>query len=129
MRDHLLQVWSVGPQVRNFPVEERRATVYTVFDSFSKPESGERATAYLLSVWTDCSEGHVYVVTTPRPSVVRGNFLLCNSITNVLIDINAFHSFISSAFVSVLGLEVARLTSPLRVESPVSGEVVLDRGC
>ncbi|KAF5940629.1 hypothetical protein HYC85_021796 [Camellia sinensis] len=38
----------------------------------------------------------------------------------------ASHSFISSAFASALGLEVALLASPLRVEPLVGGEVVLD---
>ncbi|KAL7250165.1 hypothetical protein ACSBR1_012214 [Camellia fascicularis] len=37
---------------------------------------------------------------------------------------DASHSFISFAFTSTLGLEVAQLASPLRVESPGSGEVV-----
>ncbi|XP_028052703.1 uncharacterized protein LOC114257136 [Camellia sinensis] len=35
----------------------------------------------------------------------------------------------STAFASTLGLEVARLASPLKVESPVGGTVDLDRGC
>ncbi|XP_028097306.1 terminal uridylyltransferase 4-like, partial [Camellia sinensis] len=51
--------------------------------------------------------GRVYAVTVPdlvpAPSVVRGTFLFCNSVTNVLIDTSASHSFISSTFASVLG--------------------------
>ena len=71
----------------------------------------------------------VYAITTTNllaaPSVVRGNFLVCNFIVNVLIDTGAPHSFISFAFASALRLEVAQLASPLRVESPVCGEIVL----
>lgn len=63
------------------------------------------------------------------PSVVRDNFLLCNSIANVLINTGISHSFILSAFASALGLEVARLASPLRVESPIGEDAVLDQGC
>ena len=54
---------------------------------------------------------------------------MCNSLANVLIDTGASHSFISTAFASALGLEVARLVPPLRVESPVGGIVDLDRDC
>ena len=54
---------------------------------------------------------------------------MCNSLANVLIDTGASHSFISIAFASTLGLEVARLMPPLRVESSVGGTVDLDRGC
>ncbi|KAL7204574.1 hypothetical protein ACSBR2_017615 [Camellia fascicularis] len=62
----------------------------------------------------------------PASLVVRGNFLLCNSIANVLIDTGASHSFISYAFALALGLEVGQLASPLRVESLVGEEVMLD---
>lgn len=37
--------------------------------------------------------------------------------------------YLSSAFASTLGLEVAQLVSPLKIESPVEGKVDLDRGC
>lgn len=77
--------------------------------------------------------GGMYAVTAldlvPAPLVVRGTFLLCNSIANVLIDTGASHSFSSSAFTSALGLELARLTSSLSVESPIGGEIVLEQGC
>lgn len=65
----------------------------------------------------------------PGPSVVRGIFIVCNSLASVLINTGTSHSFISAAFASALGLEVAQLASPLRVESPVGGTVDLDRGC
>ncbi|KAL7258339.1 hypothetical protein ACSBR1_004460 [Camellia fascicularis] len=72
----------------------------------------------------------VYAVTTPdlvpAPSVVRGTFLFCNSIANMFIDTDASHFFISSAFVSILGLELAQLAC---VESPIGGEVILKQGC
>ena len=65
-------------------------------------------------------QGHVYAVTVPEQlpesSVVRGIFVVCNSLANVLIDTGASHSFISTAFSSVLGLEVALLVPTLRVE-------------
>ncbi|XP_028075767.1 uncharacterized protein LOC114277998 [Camellia sinensis] len=48
---------------------------------------------------------------------------------NMLIDTDASHSLISTAFASALGLEMERLASPFRVESPVGGIVDLDRGC
>ena len=57
------------------------------------------------------SSGRVYAVTAqdlvPAPSVVRGTFLFCNSVANVLIDTGASHSFVSAAFASVLELELA----------------------
>lgn len=75
----------------------------------------------------------MYVVTMseqlPGPSVVRGIFVMCNTLANVLIDMGASHSFISAAFVSALGLEVAQLASPLRVESPIGSMIELDQGC
>ena len=77
--------------------------------------------------------GHVYVVTAqdlvPAPSVVRGTFLLCNSVANVLIDTGASHSFLSAAFASVLGLELAQLASLISVVSPVRSELILKQGC
>ncbi|KAL7184151.1 hypothetical protein ACSBR2_026329 [Camellia fascicularis] len=39
------------------------------------------------------------------------------------------HSFISSTFASVLGLELAQLASSICVVSPVGGEIVLKQGC
>ena len=75
----------------------------------------------------------MYAVTVPEhlleSSVVRGIFVVCSSLANVLIHTGASHSFISTAFASALGLEVAQLVPPLRVESPVGGTVDLDRGC
>ncbi|KAL7230631.1 hypothetical protein ACSBR2_008995 [Camellia fascicularis] len=75
----------------------------------------------------------MYAVTAqdlvPAPFVVRGTFLFCNSIANVLIDTGASHSFISAAFVSVLGLELAQLASPICVVSPIGGELILKQGC
>lgn len=75
----------------------------------------------------------MYAVTTqdfvPAPSVVRGTFLFCNSVANVLIDTGASHSFISAAFASVLGLELAQLASPICVVSSVGGELILKQGC
>ena len=65
----------------------------------------------------------------PESSVVRGIFVVCNSLANVLIDTGASHSFISTAFAFALGLEVARFVPPLRVESPIGGTVDLNRGC
>lgn len=65
----------------------------------------------------------------PGSSVVRGIFVVCNSLANVLVDTGASHSFMSTAFASALGLEVAWLASSLRVESPVGGTINLDRGC
>ena len=57
------------------------------------------------------SSGRVYAVTAqdlvPAPSVVRGTFLFCNSVANVLIDTGASHSFVSAAFASILELELA----------------------
>ncbi|XP_028079212.1 uncharacterized protein LOC114280987 [Camellia sinensis] len=77
--------------------------------------------------------GRVYTVTAPdlvlAPSMVRDTFLLCNSIANVLIDTGSSHSIISSVFALALGLELAWLASPLSVESPVGGEIVLKQGC
>ena len=53
----------------------------------------------------------MYAVTVPEQlpesSVMRGIFVVCNSLANVLIDTSASHSFISTAFASALGLEVA----------------------
>ena len=73
--------------------------------------------------------GRVYVVTAPdlvpAPSVVRGTFLFYNFVANVLIDTGVSHSFISSAFASVLGFELAQLASPICAESPIGGEVIL----
>ncbi|XP_028094363.1 uncharacterized protein LOC114294425 [Camellia sinensis] len=78
-------------------------------------------------------QGRVYAVIAPEqmpgPSVMRGIFIVCNSLASVLIDTGASHSFIFAAFESALGLEVAQLASPLRVESPVGGTVDLDWGC
>lgn len=75
----------------------------------------------------------MYAITMPQQllgsSVVRGVFVVCNSLANMLIDTGASHSFISTAFASAMRLEVAHLASPLRVESPVRGTVNLDRGC
>ena len=65
----------------------------------------------------------------PAPSVVRGTFLFCNSVANVLIDTGASYSFISAAFTSILGLELALLASPICVVSPVGGELILKQGC
>ena len=76
--------------------------------------------------------GHVYAVTAqdlvPAPSVVRGTFLFCNSVANVLIDTGASHSFVSAAFASVLELELAQLASPICVVSPLGGELILKQG-
>ena len=67
--------------------------------------------------------GREYAVTeqdlVPALSIVRGTFLFCNAVANVLIDMGASHSFISAAFASVLGLELAQLASPSCVVSPV----------
>ncbi|KAL7253600.1 hypothetical protein ACSBR1_008020 [Camellia fascicularis] len=41
----------------------------------------------------------------------------------------ASHSFISSVFTSILGLELAQLASPICVVSLVGGEMVLKQGC
>ena len=65
----------------------------------------------------------------PAPSVVRGTFLFCNLVSNVLIDTGASHSFISSTFASILGLELAQLASPICVESPIGGEMIPKQGC
>ena len=76
--------------------------------------------------------GRVYAVTAqdlvPAPSVVRGTFLFCNSVANVLIDTGASHSFVSAAFASVLELELAQLASPICVVSPLGGELILKQG-
>ncbi|KAF5932581.1 hypothetical protein HYC85_028752 [Camellia sinensis] len=76
--------------------------------------------------------GRVYAVTAPdlvpAPSVVRGTFLFCNSVANVLIDTGASHSFVSAAFASVLELELALLASPICVVSPLGGELILKQG-
>ncbi|KAL7186432.1 hypothetical protein ACSBR2_028220 [Camellia fascicularis] len=77
--------------------------------------------------------GRVYAVTAqdlvPAPSVVRGTFLFCNSVASVLIDTGASLSFVSAAFASVLELELALLSSPICVVSPVGGELILKHGC
>ena len=77
--------------------------------------------------------GRVYADTAqdlvPTPSVVRSTFLFCNSVASVLIDTSASHSFISVAFASVLGLELAQFASPICVVSPVGGDLILKQGC
>ena len=76
--------------------------------------------------------GRAYDVTAqdlvPAPSVVRGTFLFCNSVANVLIDTGGSHAFVSAAFASVLELELAQLASPICVVSPVVGELILKQG-
>ncbi|KAF5934294.1 hypothetical protein HYC85_030465 [Camellia sinensis] len=47
----LFQVWSVGPRVSSLLAERRRAMSNFVFGLFSEPESGQRVTVHLLSVW------------------------------------------------------------------------------
>lgn len=47
----------------------------------------------------------------------------------MLIDKGASHSFISYAFASALGLELAQLSSLICVESPVGGQTILRQGC
>ena len=77
--------------------------------------------------------GRVYAVTVqdlvPAPSVVRGTFLFCNSVANVLIDTGASNSFVSAAFASVLELELAQLASSICVASPIEGKLILKQGC
>ena len=55
----------------------------------------------------------MYAVTVPEQLpeslVVRGIFVVCNFLANVLIDTGVSHSFISTAFASALGVVVARL--------------------
>ena len=76
-------------------------------------------------------QGRVYVATTsatPRdPSVVRGIFLVFSSWASVLVDTGASHSFISASLASALGLEISILDSPLYIDTPVGGRVLLDR--
>ena len=52
-----------------------------------------------------------------------------NSRAIILFDTGASHSFISSAFVSALDLEVDHLGSMLTMDTPVGGLVPLDRVC
>ena len=59
------------------------------------------------------SSGRVYAVTTqdlvPAPSDVRGTFLFCNSVANVLIDTGASHSFVSAAIFGI-GVNTVSIT-------------------
>ncbi|KAL7202252.1 hypothetical protein ACSBR1_033847 [Camellia fascicularis] len=146
----------VRPQISSLLAKRRRAAVCIIFSSLSEPEPRERVAAHLLSVWAGRAheEGassaqsvhqayaprgeqveqrpirRVYAITVPdlvpAPSLVRGTFLLCDSIANILVDTSASHSFISSAFALALGLELAWLVSPLSVGSPIGGEIVLE---
>ena len=75
----------------------------------------------------------MYAVTAPNlvpiPFDVRGTVMFCNLVANVLIDMGAAHSFVSHAFASVLGLELALLASPICVESLIGSLTVLRQGC
>ena len=76
-------------------------------------------------------QGRVYTATTLAtpfdPSIVRGNFLVFSSLADVLIDSEASHSFIASAFVAALGLESSIFQPAMFVETPIGGRVLLDR--
>ena len=65
---------------------------------------------------------------TPKPSMIQG-LLVFNSRASVLFYTGASHSFVASAFVSTLKLEVDRLGSTLTVDTPVGVLVPLDRVC
>ena len=91
------------------------------------------------------TQGRVFAVTTaappppppppvttthiPEASIVRGTFLLFNSLARVLFDSGASHSFIAASFVLALGLEIEELNPPLFVDTPIGGRMPLDRIC
>ena len=77
-------------------------------------------------------QGRVFTLaatTSPPDPVVRGTFLLFSSWARVLVDTGASHSFIASSFVATLGLETSPLDPPLYVDTPIGGQVMLDRVC
>lgn len=58
--------------------------------------------------------------------ILRGTYLIFNTWASVLIDTEASYSFIAYVFASLLGLESEQLESPLVVESPIGGKIVLN---
>ncbi|GFY91341.1 hypothetical protein Acr_07g0015370 [Actinidia rufa] len=94
------------------------------------------------SALNSTTQGRVFAVTTAAPppppviatqtleaSIVRGTFLLFNSLAGVLFDSGASHSFIAASFVLALGLETEELNPPLFVDTPIGGRTPLDRIC
>lgn len=64
--------------------------------------------------------------------ILGGRFLLFNSWVCVLFDTSAIHSFISTSFIEVLGLEVTKVARRFMVNSPLGlGTMITGvcRGC
>ncbi|XP_059639069.1 uncharacterized protein LOC132281375 [Cornus florida] len=73
------------------------------------------------------SQGRVYALpeSSSGPSVVRGMFPVFRSWARILFDSGTSHSFISCAFALASGLEVGFLDRVLRVDTLVSGLLVV----
>ena len=66
----------------------------------------------------------------PEPSVLVEGMVLCYSTwAHVLFDSGASRSFMSTSFASILDLEIAPLSCPLFVETPMGGMMEAKWGC
>ena len=66
----------------------------------------------------------------PEPSVLVEGMVLCYSTwAHVLFDSGASRSFMSTSFASILDLEIAPLSCPLFVETPMGGVIEAKWGC
>ena len=66
----------------------------------------------------------------PEPSVLVEGMVLCYSTwAHVLFDSGASCSFMSTSFASILDLEIAPLSCPLFVETPMGGVMEVKCGC
>ena len=62
-------------------------------------------------------------------SVIQGMFLLSHLWATVLFDSSAFHSFLATSCVIVLGLKVESLEKLLHVSSPIGTRLRIDHIC
>ena len=87
-------------------------------------------------------QGRAYAVTDPSSSrapttggspadtsVLQGTILLFSTWVSTFFDTGASHSFISTACVSSLGLEVDTLSTPLSVDTPIGSRAILRSVC
>lgn len=87
--------------------------------------------------WNGCGRhhqhGHVNAMPepqeTPDNSVINGTITIFGTYARILVDYGAFHSFIPYRFSKSLDLKLSLLLHPLRVSTPISGDVALWDAC
>ena len=96
------------------------------------PRGGDPKKGKTASTSGQGSQSRVFAMAArdPEPSVLVEGMVLCYSTwAHVLFDLGASRSFMSTSFASILDLEIAPLSCPLFVETPMGGVMEAKWGC